>query len=127
MSRLLHTFALLNLALGASTALLAASPLAGAALRWTTLVQPGQDPAMADQALTRWVLGIAGGVWAGWGASMVASVRGASVAASIGSGLVVWCALDSLASAVNGAWLNVVVNLSWLALGVVATRDASSR
>jgi hypothetical protein len=124
MSRAAHLFAALNLAAGASVALVAASPLAGPALRLFVLVQPGQDLALADQPITRWVLGIAGGVWAGWGAGMVSAQRGADPATALRAGLLVWCALDSLASAANGAWGNVAVNLAWLAFGWVVTRPA---
>lgn len=123
---LASVFAWANLTLGASLALAAASPFAGAALTLFALVQPSQAPDLADQPLARWIAGIAGGVWAGWGASMVRSLAGATPVESVRTGLLVWCALDSLASATNGAWANVLVNLSWIGFGWLATRSSGA-
>lgn len=120
-------FAVLNLAMGATLALSAASPFADQAVALFTLLQTGADTALADQPTTRWVMGIAGGVWAGWGAAMVAEARGAAPARAHLVGLVAWCLLDSLASLVHGAPLNVLVNLSWLALGAWTLRAAAVR
>ena len=116
----MKVYAAANLAAGTAMALLASSPWAGAALQLAEWVQPAQAAATADQPVARWVMGIAGGVWAGWGATMLASVAGAPPAAAILRGLVVWCALDSVASVATGAALNVGVNGVWLALGWLA-------
>lgn len=122
-----HLFSLANLGLGAALALTAASPWAGAALRLFALVQPGQDPVAVDQPIARWVLGIAGGVWAGWGAMMVRTAAGDEPRSALRVGLAVWCALDSAASLANGAAANVAVNLVWFAIGWAATRTAPAR
>jgi hypothetical protein len=115
-------FNLANLGLGSALALVSASPWAGAALTAFALVQPSQDPTTLDQPLTRWILGIAGGVWAGWGAMMVRTTAGDDPRQALRAGLAVWCALDSAASLANGAPANVAVNLTWLAIGFVVTR-----
>lgn len=115
-------FASLNLALGAALALVVCSPAAGAVIRGFLVVLPGHDPAIADMPAARWFLGIAGGVWAGWGANLLAAARGAAPARAALVGFAVWCALDSLASVVNGAYGNVAVNLSWFAVALVALR-----
>jgi hypothetical protein len=115
-------FAALNLTLGAAMALLAASPFAGRLCALLALAQPGA--AGADSPTLRWVAGIAGGVWAGWGAMMVAQARGRGPAWSLRAGLLVWFTLDSLASLTNGAALNVGVNLGLLVPGLVLLRGA---
>jgi hypothetical protein len=117
-----RVFSAMNLLCGALLALAASSPWAGGAVRLFLIAQPDLDPALADTPFARWILGLAGGIWAGWGTLMLLlglgwDPRRASLAA-----LGVWCALDSLASAANGAWLNLGVNLSWLLIGAWAWR-----
>jgi len=123
MSTSAKMFAWANLGAGTFLALLAASPWAGVALGWMVMAQPSQVLAAADQPIARWWLGIAGGVWAGWGATMSASLAGATPAASVWRGLLAWVVLDSLASGANGAWLNVLVNLTWFVIGWFALRQ----
>jgi hypothetical protein len=124
MCRALSIFAASNLVMGTTLALVAATPAAAPAIRLFLWALPDQDPLTADQPMLRWILGIAGGVWAGWGATLWAQARGAGPVPALMQGLVLWCALDSLASAVNGASLNVAINLSWVALGALAARRA---
>lgn len=116
-------FAGLNLALGAGCALIACTPFAGPALRLFTMVQAGTDPALADAPFAHWLLGILGGIWAGWGATMMAVLSDRPMLQSMRIGLLTWFSLDSLASVINGAPLNVAVNLSFLVLGLVALRS----
>jgi hypothetical protein len=115
-------FAAFNLIAGAAMALIAASPFAGRLCAVLALAQPAA--AGADGPTLRWVAGIAGGVWAGWGGMMVALARGRGPAWSLRAGLLVWFALDSLASVANGAPLNVGVNLGLLVPGLVLLRGA---
>jgi hypothetical protein len=116
----LKLFAGTNLLAGAMMALLAASPFADRLVWLCSLIQPAA--AAADGPTVRWIAGIAGGVWAGWGAMMLAQAMGRSPAWALRAGLIVWFVLDGLASVTNGAPLNVAVNLSLLIPGLLVLR-----
>ncbi|MBL8616763.1 MAG: hypothetical protein JNM72_14215 [Deltaproteobacteria bacterium] len=118
----LQLFAAYNLVAGAAMALVAASPFAGRLCALFTLIQP--EAAGADGPTLRWIAGLAGGVWAGWGAMMLGLTRGRSPAWALRAGLLVWFTLDGLASVANGAALNVGVNLGLLVPGLVLLRGA---
>ena len=121
----LKLFAAYNLLCGALLALLAASPFADRLVWLFVQVQPGVEAATADSPTLRWVAGIAGGVWAGWGASMFSQTMGRTPAWALRAGLLVWFLLDSAASVANGAPLNIFVNLSLLLPGLVLLRRAA--
>ncbi|MCB9780943.1 MAG: hypothetical protein H6742_20410 [Alphaproteobacteria bacterium] len=125
-TRSAFVFALGNLVMGAAMALVAASPAAGPFIQAASLLHSSVDAAAADTDFARWVLGIAGGVWAGWGAAMVAQTRGLPAGRAHLIGLSVWCLLDSAASVANGAPLNVLVNLPWLVLGLWLLRTPAA-
>lgn len=115
-------FAALNLLMSSSMALFAASPWAPLALALFAVAQPGVDPVAADSPMLRWILGIAGGVWAGWSTVMWGLARGWPAPRALQAGLVLWCVFDSAASLANGAALNVLVNVVWAAIGLVTLR-----
>jgi hypothetical protein len=56
---------------------------------------------------------------------MLGLARGWPAARALQAALVVWCVLDSAASLANGAALNVLVNVTWAAFGLVALRGAT--
>jgi len=126
----LKLFAAYNLLAGAMMALVAASPYADRLVWLCGFIQP--DASAADGPTVRWIAGIAGGVWAGWGAMMLAQAMGHSPAWALRAGLIVWFVLDGLASVTNGAPLNVAANLSLLIPGLLvlwrveATRSAGA-
>jgi hypothetical protein len=121
----LKLFAAYNLLCGATLALVAASPFADRLVWLFVQLQPGAEAATADSPTLRWVAGIAGGVWAGWGAMMFSQAMGRTAAWALRAGLLVWCLLDSAASVSNGAPLNVLVNLSLLLPGLLLLRRAA--
>lgn len=90
-------------------------------LRWiAALALPGAGPVDRTAQLFS---GIAGGLTAGFGATMVVGARleaavRSGVARAIAAGLLAWFVVDSAASALHGSWQNVIGNLAFLALGL---------
>jgi hypothetical protein len=70
------------------------------------------------------LLGIAGGLTAGFGATMVGVSRGPDAvldagARALATGVVTWFAIDSAASLGHGAWPNALANVAFLAIGLL--------
>lgn len=122
MNRSVLHFAWLNVVLGATVTVALASPAGPAVLRTLSFLFPGASPDSlgADAAFAQLLGGIAGGIWVGWGLTIVGVASGWPAARTLRVGLLGWFAFDSCASAAVGAWGNVVGNLLFLGLGLLA-------
>ncbi len=101
---------------------LAASPMADAPLEMMAdlIFWPLDGGPLVTTPAERLLAGISGGLMTGWGVTVLTVGRGGELPSALLRGGIAWFAIDSIASVIAGAPLNVALNIGFLALFVYA-------